>query len=651
MNLSRHTIALVSTFVGALTLQSTAALAVTVPGTGAFPMPPTVDLSFPFPAGEAVFLLSGYSPSGGSSLHRDRNAAGKANDHFALDLTLEDHPRHGHGQPIVAPVGGTVVKAGWATSGWANYGQRVILEHDDAFDGHRYTSVYAHLDSIAVVEGQRVRKGESLGTLGASCQGQRSCGSFGTPHLHWVIHRDAAVGGSGTGGSYGGNAVVPEVIDGAENLQRGQVHISMNTGGSGGTPVRPPACQLIPGEGGVLDDDGPCFSKSGTPRFWHRETTGVGTGHFWTETFVGTTPDNTARFTVAVDVAGDYDVYASVPAGATATAVTASVRSRRGVEPAVFAQSTGAATTARRFVKIGRFPFVPEALGSVTLLDTVASSARANKRLVVDALAIVPAGAPAPTVDEPAPPAPTLPPLPAGPCTLAGTSLTVEEDGPCAVLAGPSQYWHLLSSGSGGRARFTYAIADTADDNAVTWTFQARGRVELLVQVPANATSRQARYRFGGTAVVVDQLAQAGRSVSLGLFDVDGSVSVRLGDNTGEPYTGVTTSKRLGFDALVVRSVDVQRQGADDPVVVVTDAGDKAAADEAAPDILDTVDVDGVDGVDPIVDGADVDDGTLPEAAGGCSSAPTSTNGTGLGLALVLAGLGVLGRRRRVVGR
>lgn len=124
------------------------AAALTPPGAGAAACPPAVALSWPFPAGESVFILSGYGPSAGSSLHRDRNVTHKANDHFALDLTLPDHPRHGHGQPVLAPVSGTVVKAGWATADWANYGQRVILEHDDAFDGHRYTSIYAHLAGV-----------------------------------------------------------------------------------------------------------------------------------------------------------------------------------------------------------------------------------------------------------------------------------------------------------------------------------------------------------------------------------------------------------------------------------------------------------------------------------------------------------------------
>ena len=51
-----------------------------------------------------------------------------------------------------------------------------MLDH-----GHGLTSVYAHLDQIAVQEGQHVRAGTLLGTVGST---GRSTG----PHLHWGLH-------------------------------------------------------------------------------------------------------------------------------------------------------------------------------------------------------------------------------------------------------------------------------------------------------------------------------------------------------------------------------------------------------------------------------------------------------------------------------
>src|SRR5690606_154836 len=132
-----------------------------------------------------------------SSLHADTNRTDKANDHYALDLVYQDEPDAGRGLPIVAALPGTVVRAGWATGGWANYGLRVYLRHDLG-DGHVYHSLYAHLDSIedGLAEGTEVALGQVLGTLGRSCQGALECGSFSLPHLHWVLHRGSTVGGS-----------------------------------------------------------------------------------------------------------------------------------------------------------------------------------------------------------------------------------------------------------------------------------------------------------------------------------------------------------------------------------------------------------------------------------------------------------------------
>ena len=161
--------------------------ALTEPIAGAVALPPAVDLRLPFPEGAAVRVLSGYGPGAGSSLHADTDRTDKANDHYALDLVYDDEPDSGKGLPIVAPLPGTVVVAGWSDAGWANYGLRVYLRHDLG-DGHVYHSIYAHLDSIdgAIEEGVEVAQGQPIGTLGQSCQGALSCGSFSTPHLHWV---------------------------------------------------------------------------------------------------------------------------------------------------------------------------------------------------------------------------------------------------------------------------------------------------------------------------------------------------------------------------------------------------------------------------------------------------------------------------------
>jgi murein DD-endopeptidase MepM/ murein hydrolase activator NlpD len=303
--------------------------ALTDPLPGAVPLPSGVNLLLPFPAGSEVLVLSGYGPSMGSSLHADTDATGKANDHYALDLNYANEPNGGKGMPIVAPLPGTVVRAGWATAGWANYGQRIILAHDLG-DGHVYHSVYAHLNAIApeIVEGASVAQGQVLGELGQSCQGELACSSFSTPHLHWVLHRDSAIGGSGTGGSYAGNAVVPEPLDGYEDLVQGMVLTSSNSGmvvcGDGfcnggetaATCAADCACAPIPPEGRTVDDDERlCFTKTGSPDYWHTTDQGFDGGAVWTHATDAARADNAASWLLDFDDAGDYRIEAYVEPG------------------------------------------------------------------------------------------------------------------------------------------------------------------------------------------------------------------------------------------------------------------------------------------------------------------------------------------------
>ncbi len=88
-----------------------------------------------------------------------------------------------HGIDMAGPVGldihctgaGTVILAQLNRHG---YGKEVVVDH-----GFGYTSRYAHLHDIHVKKGQKLKRGQVLGTLGST---GRSTG----PHLHYEIRKD-----------------------------------------------------------------------------------------------------------------------------------------------------------------------------------------------------------------------------------------------------------------------------------------------------------------------------------------------------------------------------------------------------------------------------------------------------------------------------
>jgi murein DD-endopeptidase MepM/ murein hydrolase activator NlpD len=82
------------------------------------------------------------------------------------------------GAPVRATADGDVAKAGWGTG----YGREIAIDH-----GRDIQTVYGHLSSISVVEGEHVTRGQVIGYVGDS---GRSTG----PHLHYEVRvHDVAV--------------------------------------------------------------------------------------------------------------------------------------------------------------------------------------------------------------------------------------------------------------------------------------------------------------------------------------------------------------------------------------------------------------------------------------------------------------------------
>ncbi len=89
--------------------------------------------------------------------------------HEGIDIKpLRRDPAGNPLDPILAAAAGTVVYASRAPGG-SNYGRYVVLEH--VADGAKYYTLYAHLASVTVDDGERVAQGQQLGIMGYSGSG------------------------------------------------------------------------------------------------------------------------------------------------------------------------------------------------------------------------------------------------------------------------------------------------------------------------------------------------------------------------------------------------------------------------------------------------------------------------------------------------
>jgi murein DD-endopeptidase MepM/ murein hydrolase activator NlpD len=80
------------------------------------------------------------------------------------------------GSPIIAPAAGRVVLVGRVADGFELHGNTIGIDH-----GQGVASIYIHLNSISVREGDFVQPGQTIGTVG-------STGASTGPHLHWGVY-------------------------------------------------------------------------------------------------------------------------------------------------------------------------------------------------------------------------------------------------------------------------------------------------------------------------------------------------------------------------------------------------------------------------------------------------------------------------------
>lgn len=89
--------------------------------------------------------------------------------HTGIDLTARK------GTPVYATAAGTVVVAGKNLSDFSGYGVVCVVDH-----GYGYQTLYGHLTDLKVKRGQKVSRGQQVGTVG-------STGLAQAPHLHYEV--------------------------------------------------------------------------------------------------------------------------------------------------------------------------------------------------------------------------------------------------------------------------------------------------------------------------------------------------------------------------------------------------------------------------------------------------------------------------------
>jgi murein DD-endopeptidase MepM/ murein hydrolase activator NlpD len=99
--------------------------------------------------------------------------------HSGIDISAEV------GTPILAAGSGKVTWAGYGINTGVYdvddpYGQAVFIRHDFGHQGYTLYTLYAHLDRVDVVKGQRIQAGHVLGTSGKT-------GKTTGPHLHFEL--------------------------------------------------------------------------------------------------------------------------------------------------------------------------------------------------------------------------------------------------------------------------------------------------------------------------------------------------------------------------------------------------------------------------------------------------------------------------------
>ena len=112
-----------------------------------------------------------------------RMLSGSSNFHKGIDIACSGSA---YGKDIIAADDGIVIYANKSDSWGSGYGYYVMVDHGVSSSGSRIVTLYAHMSSVYVYEGQRVYGGETqIGAIGSTGW------SYGS-HLHFEVRVDGS---------------------------------------------------------------------------------------------------------------------------------------------------------------------------------------------------------------------------------------------------------------------------------------------------------------------------------------------------------------------------------------------------------------------------------------------------------------------------
>jgi hypothetical protein len=221
------------------------------------------------------------------------------------------------GDPIHAAASGQVITSDYFTPSWGNI---VLIEHEMP-NGDRVWSQYAHLRERGVTEGEKVERGQQIGTIG------KGHGNY-YAHLHFEIRRR-------------------ELEPDAWGHSREEVV----------TWYAHPTEFIVthrPGFVGVeaiVEEDGEGFTRSES-KYWYKSSAGHNDHSLWTYT-MRTKEDCWAEWRPDLPETGLYEVLAFIPRiNATSKQARYQITHRRGVDVAIIDQSR----YYDEWASLGRYP-------------------------------------------------------------------------------------------------------------------------------------------------------------------------------------------------------------------------------------------------------------------------------------------------------